>query len=74
MKLLGYEIIEEGNDEKTGLMNYALKGPKGAYYFMARNNHKPHLMYPVNGRFLSCVRVKGYSWFTDEKGFLEPIN
>lgn len=46
---------------------YLLDGPRGAHYYLLRNVHRPHLLFPVNTRSHRGslpVDLRG-QWFTD---------
>ena len=55
---------------------YELHGPRGAHYGLIRNAHRPHLLFVVNLKpnCYSTPSVRGYGWFSDETGSLEPVN
>ena len=74
MKLLGYEVETQIRNDRQP---YLLKGPRGAMYGLVRQVDNPHLLFAINMRpkYVGiCVQVKGYSWFTDKDGQLEPVN
>ena len=81
MKILGFEVTQtDGRSAEESAKNitvaYELRGPRGAHYGLIRNARRPHLLFVVNlkpGRY-SAPSVRGYGWFSDESGSLEPVN
>ena len=74
-EVLGFRVETEIN-EKDGLPMYILHGKRGARYLCMRNVKRPDLMFLVNDkRFGSNLpKIKGYGWFSDKTGKLEPVN
>ena len=81
MELLGFKVTKTDDkpaeeSAKNVTVAYELRGPRGAHYGLIRNAVRPHLLFVVNlkaGRY-STPSVRGYGWFSDETGSLEPIN
>jgi len=73
-EILGY-TLEKNWDADRERFNYILHGPRGACYGLVRTVNNPVHMFAINlQRWGKVVNVRGYNWFTDERGFLEPIN
>lgn len=75
MELLGYKVERNQDDTgKGGSCGYWLHGPAGARYALVRNVYEPTMLYAWNDRKFGKVSVKGYGWFSDHTGTLEPVN
>ena len=81
MELLGFKVTKtdaRSADEsaKDVTVAYELHGPRGAHYGLIRNAHRPHLLFVVNlkSNCFSAPSVRGYGWFSDASGSLEPVN
>jgi hypothetical protein len=50
---------------------YVVHGKRGDFHLM-RNHHNPHLFFALNTRN-HVGNIRGYEWFTDKNGFVEPL-
>ena len=78
-QLLGYRVERHlvDADRLHREPAYTLHGPRGARYGLMRNQNHPHMMYVINLRPNHrgiVTTAKGYGWFTDKFGELEPVN
>lgn len=69
-EVLGYVIEQTGNLN----MPYHLIGKRGATYGLMRNARKPELLFVVTSTGCTDRALKGYRWFTDRNGVIEPVN
>lgn len=70
-KVIGYTIETTGDDR----MPYMLIGVRGARYGLMRQlNGDPRIMYPIREKNCTICSLKGYGFFTDADGTLEPLN
>jgi hypothetical protein len=52
---------------------YKLIGPRGHVFALWRSDQQPAALFVMNSR-CRIARLRGYLWFTDMRGFLEPLN
>ncbi len=84
MEVLGFKVTKTDSSalspsakwRKNVTVDYELRGPRGAHYGLIRNAHRPHMLFVVNLKqnCFSVPSVRGYGWFSDESGSLEPVN
>ena len=70
-----YDVYKvEGGDEQCSV-RYFLHGPR-ARYGLIRNRVNPEYLFAINARkgYFGAANVRGYDWFTDRNGIVEPIN
>lgn len=65
-----YEIFNPPTDETKADSPYILRSPRGRWFALMRNHHKPHLMFGV-GLYGAMTCLPG--WFTDKDGELKSI-
>lgn len=71
-----YELFEDKPGyvvSETGLVNfpYTVTGPRSTWHMM-RNQHNPYLLSATNDKIGGVSKIRGFEWFTDKSGRLEP--
>ena len=71
-----YDVYKvEGPEPSGASVRYFLHGPR-ARYGLIRNRVHPEYLFAINARkgYFGAANVRGYDWFTDRDGIVEPVN
>lgn len=72
-----FKVEPLGTRDGFPAAEYRLHGVKGGtVYELRRNVRTKHMLYACHGKpgRFGCAKVRGYSWFSDHAGALEPVS